>query len=349
MSSGGSWTIGRLHQHLQWAVDLEFWTIPYYMSAMYSVRNPADDAAQYIQSVVYQEMLHVQLAANIGTAYGLPVSFPQPFYRDQHIPHLDFNLDHPDPRLQYSPYSAEIGPLDRKRINGFCLVEYPEWLNQTPPPLQEDMRDYPSIGAFYDALRDGAEHLADQIRPNPKQQIDFFSRYYLNGPAFTVTESGRAGWPQVKSMIACITGQGEGGNRRHEQIPALYQNTADDVWPEASHYDKFVALWGANSLPDSYPATSVALGAGGTVQEILIENFERFRVTMERLFAGEEVPNFFADMVTLGGNILNCWKHGVVPRFAPQLTQAEHREARPSVRAFPAHGAPAHPHAPARA
>jgi hypothetical protein len=348
MSSDRSWTIKRLHQHLQWAVDLEFWTIPYYMSALYSVRDPADTAPQYIQSVIYQEMLHLQLAANIGNAYGLKVTFPQPFYIGQHIPHLDFNLDHPDPRLQFSPFSAEIGALDRKRVNGFCLVEYPEWLNQAPPHLQDDMRDYPSIGAFYDALRVGAETLADHIAPDPKTQINFFQRYYLNGPQLTVVETGRAGWPQVKLMIECITDQGEGGNHRQAEILALYQNTADDIWPSVSHYEKFIAIWGADSLPESYPGTASPGAGGQKAQQILSENFERFRATLERLFAGEDAPNFFPDMVALGGNILNCWKHGAVPRYSPHLSQAEHREARPSVRAFPAHGAPAHDHPPAR-
>jgi hypothetical protein len=30
--------------HLQAAVDLELWTIPFYMAAMYSIQDPATDA-----------------------------------------------------------------------------------------------------------------------------------------------------------------------------------------------------------------------------------------------------------------------------------------------------------------
>ena len=33
------WTIKHLQEHLQAAVDLEFWTIPFYMSAMYSIKD----------------------------------------------------------------------------------------------------------------------------------------------------------------------------------------------------------------------------------------------------------------------------------------------------------------------
>ncbi|MGH7867430.1 MAG: ferritin-like domain-containing protein, partial [Candidatus Dormibacteraceae bacterium] len=33
-------------------IDLELWTIPYYLSAMYSVKDPADRAFQLIEAVV---------------------------------------------------------------------------------------------------------------------------------------------------------------------------------------------------------------------------------------------------------------------------------------------------------
>src|SRR5688572_2520585 len=65
------WTLEQLQEHLQAAVDLEFWTIPYYMAAAYSIKDQGEEAFQLVLSVVNQEMLHVQLAANIANAYGL--------------------------------------------------------------------------------------------------------------------------------------------------------------------------------------------------------------------------------------------------------------------------------------
>lgn len=62
------WTLAHLQQHLQYAIDLEFWTIPFYMSALYSIVDRTSDAFQYVQSVVNQEMLHLQLAANVANA-----------------------------------------------------------------------------------------------------------------------------------------------------------------------------------------------------------------------------------------------------------------------------------------
>ena len=60
------WTPKNLKAHIQYAVDLEFWTIPFYMSAMYSIKDRTSDAFQLIQSVVNQEMLHLQSASNIA-------------------------------------------------------------------------------------------------------------------------------------------------------------------------------------------------------------------------------------------------------------------------------------------
>src|SRR5579863_9826727 len=115
------WTQERLHAHLHDAVNLELWTIPYYLSAMYSIRDPSCDAYQLILSIVNQEMLHTQLICNLANAFGCLPRFATPVYGGPQIPHLDFNLDDPNPTLVFKPYSTEIGPLDAKRVNTMCL------------------------------------------------------------------------------------------------------------------------------------------------------------------------------------------------------------------------------------
>src|SRR5271155_2220969 len=83
------WNIGHLHRHLQYAVDLEIWTIPFYMSDLYSIQDRSSAASQAIQSVINQEMLHVQMASNVSNAYGLSPRFsPPPAYVGDKIPHL---------------------------------------------------------------------------------------------------------------------------------------------------------------------------------------------------------------------------------------------------------------------
>ena len=128
-----SWTLEQLHAHLQDLIDLEFWTIPFYASALYSIRNRSCPAYRLIQAVVHEEMMHAQFAGNIANAYGLEPVFSVPVYEGDRIPHLDFALDTPNPTQVFTPFTAEIGPCDRKRVNAMCLIEYPNGIRAGGP------------------------------------------------------------------------------------------------------------------------------------------------------------------------------------------------------------------------
>jgi len=243
------WTLAHLKGHLQYAIDLEFWTIPFYMSALYSIVDRTSDAFQFVQSVVNQEMLHVQLAANVANAYGLSPVFSAPVYEGQKIPHLDFNLDDPDPVARFSPYSAEIGPMDKERINAMCLIEYPEWKSDDPPDLYDNVKEYPNIGAFYSAVAYGAAHLMEHLHGGVNQ-VDLFSAFYRNMPSLIVMDSGQVGFRQVDLLIQAITEQGEGISRAREDIVYSFQNTATDKVPQLSHFEKFIEV--RRKLPETF-------------------------------------------------------------------------------------------------
>ncbi|TWB54273.1 ferritin-like domain-containing protein [Nitrospirillum viridazoti] len=310
------WTIAHLHQHLQAAVDLEFWTIPYYMSALYSVVDRTAQAVQLVQSVVNQEMLHVQLACNIANAYGLSPRFAAPVYRGHDIPHLDFALDKPDPRPEFAPYSAEIGPLDIPRINGMCLIEYPEWDTGGKAILRDTITEYGSIGEFYDALQYGAGLLRRHIQGGVRQ-IDHFSAFYNNMPSLTVTDSDGDGYNQVVLLINTIREQGEGASGASAALPAAYQNTADDSDPSWPHFQKFQTIRQTVEKPLTYPVT-LAVDYSDHQRALaatLVETFGRFRTALEQLFAGGNPGGFVPLMISVGAGIQNCWKNGVTPRF----------------------------------
>ncbi len=314
MSSAPTWNIRHLREHLQYAIDLEFWTIPYYMSAMYSIVDRASTAFQYIQSVVNQEMLHVQLAANVANAYGLSPKFAAPVY-DGTIPHLNFQLDHPNPTRFFSPYSAEIGPLDSLRINGMCLVEYPDWVGFDKPNLCQNVNEYPNIGAFYQAVAYGASQLVDHLRGGVNQ-IDIFRAYYRNMPSMIVSDSGAQGFNQADLLLTAITEQGEGISRARKDIASSFQNTATDAHPQLSHFEKFSAIRD-NPLPATYPVKDPSRYSREDKHLLvnLDKHFRALRHALEELFAGKNPPNFMQYMVTVGADIQTCWKHGVTPRF----------------------------------
>ena len=317
MSKTNQWDLPHLHRHLQSAVDLEFWTIPFYMAAMYSIKDPSSVAYRLLQSIVYQEMFHVELAANIANAYALSPAFGAPAYKGTMIPHLNFNLDSPNPTQIYHPYSAEIGPLDKSRINAMCLIEYPEWDTGHQPDLTEDVSQYGSIGEFYDAVEVGVIELADNIKGD-RNQVNYFQSFYNNFSQPILIENGVRGLPQVRKLITVIVDQGEGKTDGDQEIPETYQNTADGYYESWSHFKKFISIRDLEQWPDVYrgDANPAPETTGYEAQQILVNNFTIFRTTLETLFSGGDPGNFGSLMAVLGGNILNCWQQGAIPKFS---------------------------------
>jgi hypothetical protein len=331
------WDLTHLQRHLQAAADLEAWTIPYYMAPMFSIVDRSSDAYQLIQSVVHQEMLHLQLVSNVANAYGYSPTFgPKTFpYEGEEVPHLNFDLDPDNPKELFSPFSAEIGPLDEKRINGMCLVEYPEWDTGGEPDFNEDISDYGSIGEFYDAVEDGARQLSSKIMGG-RHQIDMFSAFYRNLPRTTVELSGDAGLAEVDMLIDVIRDQGEAAKRADQalkrpdpgdgepsgttRVEFAFRNTADDSNPDLSHYDKFLKIREQarlHELPATYPVKDPADYSAEDHKrlKILVDHFAEFMTGLGDLFAGRKPGDFAPLMVTIGGSILACWKSGVTPKF----------------------------------
>ena len=315
-----TWDLGALQTHLQGVVDLELWTVPYYMAAMYSIKDPSDEAYQLIQDIVHEEMLHVQLASNVANSFGLEPRFAPPVYVGQNVPHLNFALDEPNPTDTYSPFSAEIGPLDIERINTTCLIEYPEWLTERQPDLR-DQEDYGSIAEFYEAVRVGMYQLRDQVRGGVNQ-VDEFRFFYNDFPNQTIDFDGDQGYLQAVSLIDLITDQGEGQTEGDSAVAVQHQNTADGFEESWSHFRRFSVIRDMRALPPTYSGVPdpPAGSPGDEAQQTLIADFAAFLETLETMFSGGEAPDFGVRMAKLGGDILTCWQRGATPRFSAPAT-----------------------------
>jgi hypothetical protein len=308
------WTLEDLRAHLQDALELELWTIPYYMSSMYSIRDPASEAYQLLLSVVHQEMLHAQLVCNLLNAFdGQPV-FTAPVYGGPTIPHLDFKLDDPDPTTFYQPNSTEIGPFDIARVNTMCLIEYPKWQSRTRPggPHQDE---YGSIGEFYEAIEIGVTELRAELRGGVRQ-VDFFGAYYNNLPTTVITRDGNDGYRQAIELLDLITDQGEGRTRGDADVPVPYQNTADGFHEDWPHYRKFTYIRDLKLFPATFAPDRMPGPAGLKAQQILVRDFTAFLQLLNDIFQGRPYRNFGAAMAKLGGDVLSCWQHNAVPRFS---------------------------------
>jgi hypothetical protein len=311
------WDLDNLWSHLQGVVDLELWTIPFYLTAMYSIKDPANDAYQLIQSIVYQEMLHAQLASNIANAYGYSPTFMAPVYHGHDVPHLRFRLDVPNPTQTFRPYSAELGPLDKWRINTMCLIEYPEWDTERTPDLRPSREEYGSIGEFYAAVRAGMTELRHQVRGGVKQ-VDQFRFFYANFSQPTITLDGYDGYQQAMTLVDLITDQGEGQTQGDADVPAEFQNTADGLEESWPHFRKFLFIRAQEELPEKFGGVAEPPpgSPGHKAQQRLIQGFAVFLQTLDALFRGEHPGNFGPLMAKLGGDILTCWQNGAIPKFS---------------------------------
>jgi hypothetical protein len=321
----GQWTLPALQEHLQYAIDVELFTIPYYMAAMFSIKDPGTEAMQLIRTVVNQEMLHLQLAANLANAFGCAVEITPPVY-GAGVPHLDFDLNHPDPTKVFTPWSSEIGPFDVTRLNTMCLIEYPDWHGTTN--VDPDATTYRSIGDFYHAVAIGAEELQRHIIGN-RNQLSVFKNFYPGFSQPTVTRDGEYGLGQVQDIINAILAQGEGrlGGTKQEHrgrvrpwlkifggyVPEAFQNQADDLRQKADHFEKFVYLKG-QPLPETWAAGPLT-EAGRQAQARLLGNFAALCQILQDEFRG--LPGEFSPiMFQVGGDIVSCWRNGATPLFS---------------------------------
>ena len=107
--------LDQLRAALQTAIELEHSTIPPYLCALYSLRGGSNvEAAELIESVVMEEMLHMVLAANVLNAIGGTPSIGHPGF----VPRYPCTLPHSDGRLvvhlrRFSPEAVDTFLRDR--------------------------------------------------------------------------------------------------------------------------------------------------------------------------------------------------------------------------------------------
>ena len=141
--------LDELREHLQYAIGVELTTIPAYLCALYSIEEGSNTAAaEVIQSVVLEEMLHMALAANVLNGIGgIPSTgpvgdgpSPVPVYPTK-VPFIDRI---PEIHLQaFSPAA----------LDEFLAIEYPDALSESPTGQEQ----YGTIGAFYEAILAGLQ------------------------------------------------------------------------------------------------------------------------------------------------------------------------------------------------
>lgn len=185
-----------LQNAAQLALQVEFSTIPVYLTGMYSITDNSSDAYQTLRSVVMEEMFHLNQMANIVVALGALPRFTgdaAPVYPG-YLPHANENST---PQIGLYRASADVFQ------NVYAAIETP-----APPGAPPQGEQYDSIGQLYQALSDAILAFPgnpfDSPDPQGRQRTDIYLGKF-GGKVLRVTDK-----PTAQAGIEQIVHQGEG-------------------------------------------------------------------------------------------------------------------------------------------
>lgn len=323
--SAKAWTKELVQEHAQAAAAVELYTLPLYLTAAASIKEMNSEAVQVIFSVAVEEMLHLQLAANLCIALDTFPNFKPPQY--------GMDVAHIKP---YDPETGErgflnavLGPFDDERLNTMLDIEMPEDIrlrrevDHTVP-----QHPYNSIGEMYDALMVGIKQVGvDRFSWTTKNQ-----QQHWGGQQFPQII---ASYADARSAVQAVTNQGEGHifgdslnpppwTEKNFLIPSCWRllNAPGDLEPHngCAHFGRFLKL--KNSpLPAVYQGEDNPLDPA---HKPLQQNFLQFLLMLETLWSNSGV-NFGGSaalwakakdvMRQLLPNARACWKAGVIPNW----------------------------------
>jgi hypothetical protein len=315
-------TIEDLRAAAQLAVQVEFTTIPIYLTGLYSIAETDSFAYQTLRSVVMEEMYHVNQAANILVGLGGTPKFTGSF-----TPTYPGYLPRANPNT--TPYLV----LNRasKEVFGqvFAGIETPA---AHGAPAQGD--NYDSIAQLYDALQAGIEAFEGNPFTNDGPGVQRTDIYLgkFGGTVIEVTDKDSA-----YAAINEIVKQGEGTvpptnplvpvqaygayNHYGQRTDGTYGPILGTPY-ELSHFMKFrkVAMDTA-PFPATYPIVSnpsVTDFSNGAAQNLVTLFNENYGVLLRALEATFD-PSLSADPAdAYFGTAMNMM-HEVLPNLARAL------------------------------
>ncbi|HVX41612.1 MAG TPA: ferritin-like protein [Gemmatimonadaceae bacterium] len=137
--------------NLQLGLGIELSVLPPYLYALWSIKPgaagasvAAREAANAIRAVVYEEMLHAALAANVISSLGVTPQFAANL--------MTYPGTLPG-HVTTGPYAYQVGliPLSTDAINTFLKIEMPEWDVPSAQHVNSG-GDWITIAAFYDGV-----------------------------------------------------------------------------------------------------------------------------------------------------------------------------------------------------
>ncbi|WP_338847377.1 ferritin-like protein [Massilia sp. W12] len=318
-----------LQEAAQLAIEVEFTTIPAYLTALYSISDVNSEAYRLLRSVVMEEMFHLNQAANTLIALG-----GLPLFTGAAAPSYPCYLPQANPATTplVGLYRASPDVFE----NVFVAIEEP-----APAHAPAQGTNYDTIAQLYEALIDGMKAYNGstplfEANPAGLQRTDIYLGKFGGTPLLvTDMDSALAGITQIMQ-------QGEGSVPPGQSLVPVesfgaynhYGQRSDGTYGpiigtplEMSHFVKFrkVALDTAN-FPATYPIISNPLRADFTSPTALalVSAFDcAYSIMLDALEAAfhntPEAPNdsFFSLVLPL--------MHAVLPDLARMMMQTPAR------------------------
>lgn len=230
MESGTIKDINWIKDALQAAIELEYSTLPLYLSSMFSLEVQNYTAYNTIRSVAMEEMVHMAIACNSLSALGgsPKLKSMQVAYPTQGLP----GGAEPDLHVGLACFS-------KNQLENFLRIEMPDFLVQQKNRGEE----YPTISAFYQQIKEAIIQNSDVIQQLAKET----SNRLKNGlPPNQVGDNigfSTFNFQEDDDPVALLCAgideileQGEGASCR-DLI------TSSEFESEKSHYAKFACLY----------------------------------------------------------------------------------------------------------
>ncbi|UQA55393.1 ferritin-like domain-containing protein [Polyangium aurulentum] len=249
-----------LYPYLQAAIELEFATIPVYLSGLFTLKDAQQGGANYataqiLQSVANEEMLHMCIAANTLIALGgVPSIYPTVIPNNWPSP-LPYGVD--------DGLAPGIAPLSKDVIlDTYMRIEEPDVILQPqsgpPIPLASEppptSGEYQSIGDFYQAI-------IAKIAALPAGSIDPASASkQVTGVFYTEPQHTPLPITDARSaaeQLGIIINQGEGTSKSPMEAFSLDGNK------DPAHFYRFAQIYMGNQLVvsgDGYSFSGPAVG-----------------------------------------------------------------------------------------
>ncbi|AUT01551.1 hypothetical protein CLI64_14780 [Nostoc sp. CENA543] len=335
-----TWTKQLVQDHAKTAVQVELYTLPFYLTALTSIKDTSHPAYKSILSICIEEMLHLQLAANLCLALDTKPEFPAPTYDGTPIPYLDPNNP---TTAHHKLINAQLDALNTTTLDLMLDIETPSGLEQHRHPEK-------GIWKIIDWLEDTLEarwHLQHHLTPQyPYDTIGEMYNALIAGIVVVgkdnfswTTRNQQAAWTSeaftqiitkfedAEEAVKTISLQGEGtttGKDRYA-IPANYrlenEGMDDKSFNEFSHYERLLNIknqglpevYGTNNNQENQQAQQQALAnLQSTFADLLTELDSIWNI-------GQDITqdnNFWNPMFGLLKAAQACWQAGVIPKWS---------------------------------